>query len=110
MNEVAELPPVFVDARWFGTLQGVAKDGGDAGVWGVGRHPRAIDVVVPQDSDGDITLTTEGCTEVLLVEFCGRVDAAGFGRRVFGDGLRYQGCTATRTRRIERTASTPRGA
>ena len=90
VDEVAQLAAVLEDAGRAAGGQSVGEDRGDAGVRGVARHPRPVDVVVAQRGDRHPGLAREGEREMLLVELRRRVHVARVGRRVLADRLGRQ--------------------
>ena len=84
VHEVARLAAVLEDLRRFTALEGGAEHRGHAGVGGVARHHRAVDVVVAQRHRGRTGLAHPRRGVVLLRQLARGIAAARVEPRVLG--------------------------
>ena len=85
VHEVAHLAPVLEDPRRPAGFERGAKDRGDPRVGGVARHPRAVDVVIPQPDRPRLCLSCPGERVVLLGDLARGVAAPRVQPGVLGD-------------------------
>jgi len=101
VHEIAALAAVLEHLRRRAVLQAGTEDRRHAGVGGVARHPRTVDVVVAQADRRTVDQARPVRRQVFLAHLAGGIGVAWIERRVLGHRGRRQRAPAPRAARLE---------